>query len=260
MRELKLRKPIIGANWKMFRGTPAEAESMLDKLIPLIKKVDAVDTVICAPFTALASIVKILKKTNIKVGAQNMYFEEKGAFTGEISPIFLKEIGCEYVILGHSERRNIFKESDELVNKKLKKALALGLKPIVAIGEHLAEREAGKTKDIILNQMNESFKDLTKDDMVKTVIAYEPIWAIGTGKTATPEQAEEIHAYIRELLTEKYGKETAEAVRIQYGGSIKPDNAEDLFKQANIDGGLVGGASLEADSLATIVKAAEKTL
>jgi triosephosphate isomerase len=255
-----MRKPIIGANWKMNRGTPAEAKEMLDKLIPLIKDIDAVDTVICAPFTALISIIEILKGTNIKVGAQNMYFEEKGAFTGEISPKFLKSIMCEYVILGHSERRDIFKESDELINKKLKKALAMGLKPIVAIGEHLNEREAGKTKDIILNQMNKSFKDLTKEDILKTVIAYEPIWAIGTGKTATPEQAEEVHEYIRGLLNKKYDKETADAIRIQYGGSIKPDNAEDLFKQANIDGGLVGGASLEADSLSAIVKAAEKTL
>jgi len=254
-----LRKPIIGANWKMNRGTPAEAIEMLEKLIPLVNDINKVDIVICAPFTALASIAEILKGTNIKVGAQNMYFEEKGAYTGEISPSFLKSIGCEYVILGHSERRNIFKESDELVNKKLKKALAMALTPIVAIGEHLEEREAGKTKDIILNQMNESFKDLTKEDILKIVIAYEPIWAIGTGKTATPEQAEEIHEYIRNLLIEKYDKETAESVRIQYGGSMKPANAEDLLKQANIDGGLVGGASLQADSLSEIVKAAEKT-
>jgi len=254
-----LRKPIIGANWKMNRGTPAEAEEMLNKFIPLVKDIKSVDIVICAPFTALSTAIKTLKGTYIKVGAQNMYFEEKGAYTGEISPIFLKEIGCEYVILGHSERRNIFKESDELINKKLKKALEMGLSPIVAIGELLEEREAGKTKDVILSQMNESFKDLSKEDILKTVIAYEPIWAIGTGKTATPEQAEEIHKYIRTLLEETFDKETAESVRIQYGGSMKPANAEDLLKQANIDGGLVGGASLHADTLSEIIIAADKT-
>lgn len=254
-----MRKPIIGANWKMNRGTPAEAEEMLNKFIPLVKDIKSVDIVICAPFTALSTAIKTLKGTYIKVGAQNMYFEEKGAYTGEISPIFLKEIGCEYVILGHSERRNIFKESDELINKKLKKALEMGLSPIVAIGELLEEREAGKTKDVILSQMNESFKDLSKEDILKTVIAYEPIWAIGTGKTATPEQAEEIHKYIRTLLEETFDKETAESVRIQYGGSMKPANAEDLLKQANIDGGLVGGASLHADTLSEIIIAADKT-
>jgi triosephosphate isomerase len=254
-----MRKPIIGGNWKMNRGTPAEANEMLDKLIPLVRDVEKVDIVICAPFTALASIGEKIKGTNIKAGAQNMYFEEKGAYTGEISPTFLKAIGCEYVILGHSERRNVFSESDELVNKKLLKALAMDLKPIVAIGEHLEEREAGRTKDIILNQMNESFKGLTKEDILKTVIAYEPIWAIGTGKTATPEQAEEIHEYIRGILADKYDTETADSIRIQYGGSMKPANAEDLLKKDNIDGGLVGGASLQADSLSEIIKAAEKT-
>ena len=255
-----MRKPVIGANWKMNRGTPAEASAMLEKLIPLVRGIDKVDIVICAPFTALTSMTDILKGTNIKVGAQNMYYEEKGAYTGEISPSFLKDIGCEYVILGHSERRNIFNESDQLVNKKLKKALAMDLIPIVAIGEHLEEREAGKTKEIILTQMNESFKDISKEDILKTILAYEPIWAIGTGKTATPEQAEEIHEYIRTLLEEKYDKDTAESVRIQYGGSMKPANAEDLLKQPNIDGGLVGGASLEADTLTEIVKAAERTI
>jgi triosephosphate isomerase len=243
----------------MNRGSPEDAKEMLKKLISLVKKIDTVDIVIAPPFTALNSALKIVKKSNIKIGAQNMYFEEKGAFTGEIAPNFLRAIGCDYVILGHSERRDIFKESNDLVNKKLKKALSMELNPIVCIGEHLIEREAGKTKEIIQNQMNETFKDLLKEDIMKIVIAYEPIWAIGTGKTATPEQAEEIHAFIRDILIKKYDNETADLVRIQYGGSIKPTNAEELFKQENIDGGLVGGASLQADSLFEIIKAADIT-
>ncbi len=243
----------------MNRGTPKESKKMLESLILLVKGIKSVDIVICAPFTVLTTIYEILKNTNIKIGAQNMHFEEKGAYTGEISPTFLKDIGVEYVILGHSERRDIFNESDALINKKLKKALSMDLKPIVCIGEHLEEKEAGKTNDIIKYQINETFKNLTKEEILKTVIAYEPIWAIGTGKTATPEQAEEIHIFIRELLIRKFDKETANSIRIQYGGSIKPDNAEDLFNKRNIDGGLVGGASLESDSLFQIIKAADKT-
>lgn len=254
-----MRKPIIGGNWKMNRGISEEAEDMLKKLIALVKKISVVDIVIAPPYTVLSTTVKIVKKSNIKIGAQNMYFEDTGAFTGEVSPKFLKAIGCDYVILGHSERRDIFKESDDLINKKLKKALTVELIPIVCIGEHLEEREAGKTKEIIQNQMNKTFKDLSIKDILKTIIAYEPIWAIGTGKTATPEQAEEIHSFIREILINKYDNETADLVRIQYGGSIKPANAEELFQQENIDGGLVGGASLQADSLFEIIKAAEKT-
>ncbi len=255
-----LRRPIIGGNWKMNRGIPEEAQEMLKNLIPLIKSIDTVDIVITPPFTALASSYIITKDTNISIGAQNMYFEEKGAFTGEISPRFLKHIGIEYVILGHSERRDIFKESNTLINKKLKKALLMDLKPIVCIGEHLEEREAGKTKEFIEFQVYETLKDLSNTEMIKTVIAYEPIWAIGTGKTATPEQAEEIHVFIRELLSKRFDNETADSVRIQYGGSIKPLNAENLFNKKNIDGGLVGGASLKADSLAEIIKAAEKSI
>lgn len=254
-----MRRPIIGGNWKMNRGTPSEAKEMLEALIPLVKDINTVDIVIGAPFTVLSAASEVLKGTNIKLSSQNMHFEDKGAFTGEIAPSFLKAVGCEYVILGHSERRDIFDESDEFINKKLKKALSVGLNPIVAIGEHLEEREVGKTKEIIKNQLNGTFKDLSKEDMIKTVIAYEPIWAIGTGKTATPEQAEEIHAFIRELLTNKYGADIANGVRIQYGGSMTPANAEELLKQANIDGGLVGGASLKADSLSEIIEAADRT-
>ncbi len=254
-----MRKPIIGGNWKMNRGIPKEAIEMLDNLIPLVKDFKSVDIVIGAPFTVLTTMYEILKDTNIKLGAQNMYFQEKGAYTGEISPIFLKSIGVEYVILGHSERRDIFNESDELINKKLKMALSIGLTPIVCIGEHLEEREGEKTTQIIEYQINETFKNLTKEDMLNLIIAYEPIWAIGTGMTATPEQAEEIHVFIRELLTRKFDEETANSIRIQYGGSIKPDNAENLFNKKNIDGGLVGGASLQADSLFRIIEAADST-
>lgn len=255
-----MRKPIVGGNWKMNKGTPNETVDMLESLIPQVEGINTVEIIIAAPFTVLTSAYKVLKNTNIKLGAQNMYYEDKGAYTGEISPQFLKEIGVEFVILGHSERRDIFKESDALINKKLKKALSMNLKTIVCIGEHLEEKEPGKTKDILQYQINETFKDLSKEEMIKTVIAYEPIWAIGTGKTATPEQAEEIHIFIRNLLSQKFDKETADSIRIQYGGSIKPDNAEDLFNKNNIDGGLVGGASLQANSFFQIIEAADKSI
>ena len=241
----------------MNRGTPSEAKEMLLELIPLVKEIKNVEIVIAPPYTSINRTLELLKNTNIKVGAQNMYFEESGAFTGEISPIFLKKIGCEYVILGHSERRNIFNETDELINKKIKKALEIMLSPIVCIGEHLDEREKGNTKDVIENQFNLTFEGMTKEQIKKIVIAYEPIWAIGTGKTATPEQAEEIHVFIRKIIEEKYDKYTADSVRIQYGGSIKPANAKELFSKPNIDGGLVGGASLQAESLYEIIKSAE---
>ncbi len=244
----------------MNRGTPNETKKMLESLIPQVEGIDTVDIVIAVPFTALTSAYEILKNTNVKLGAQNMYFEDKGAFTGEISPQFLKEIGVEYVILGHSERRDIFKETDALINKKLQKALSINLKPIVCIGEHLEEREAGKTTDKIEYQINKTFKDLSKEEMLKVIIAYEPIWAIGTGKTASPEQAEEIHVFIRNLLSQKFDNEISESIRIQYGGSIKPNNAEDLFNKKNIDGGLVGGASLQSDSFIHIIKAADKSI
>ncbi|NVM17802.1 MAG: triose-phosphate isomerase [Candidatus Lokiarchaeota archaeon] len=255
-----MRKPIIGGNWKMNRGSPSEAIKMLKELIPLVKKISSVDIVIAPPFTALFSTIETVKNTNIMVGAQNMYYEEKGAFTGEVSSVFLKDLGCKYVILGHSERRDIFDESDDLINRKLKKALESDLIPIVCIGEHLEERETGRTKDVIENQFNLTFKDLNSEDISRVIIAYEPIWAIGTGKTATPEQAEEIHIFIRELIASVYGKNIAQTVKIQYGGSIKPNNAIEIFKKENIDGGLVGGASLQSKSLYEIIKAAEESL
>lgn len=242
----------------MNRGTPDETHQILENLIPLVKSIENVDIVITPPYTTLSEACAITKGTNIKIGAQNMYFEERGPFTGEISPIFLIKIGIQYVILGHSERRDIFKEKNALINKKLKKALSLNLKPIVCIGEHLEEREAGKTETVIEIQIKETFEDLSNVDMKNTVIAYEPIWAIGTGKSASPEQAEAVHIFIRDRLSEKFNKDTADSVRIQYGGSIKPDNAELLFNMKNIDGGLVGGASLQAESLSQIIQAAAK--
>ncbi|MFX0057900.1 MAG: triose-phosphate isomerase [Candidatus Hodarchaeota archaeon] len=255
-----MRKPIIGGNWKMNRGIPQEASEILKKLIPLVKKIKQVEIVIAPPFTVISSVFNMLKKTNMKLSAQNMYYEENGAFTGEISPNFLKTLGCEYIILGHSERRDLFNEDDDIINKKIKKALSIGLNPIVCIGEHLEEREKGETRDFIEKQFNATFKNLNKKEIKDVVIAYEPIWAIGTGKTATPDQAEEIHEFIRQLITRKYDEDTAIEIRIQYGGSIKPSNAEDLFKKENIDGGLVGGASLQAESFYKIIRAAEDSI
>jgi len=252
-----MRKLIIGANWKMHRGTPSEAEEMLEDFIPMVHNIKNVDIIIAPPYTSILKTFDMVKNTNIKLGAQNMYYEEEGAYTGEISPLFLKKIGCEYIILGHSERRDIFKETDEVINKKVKKALEVNLTPIVCIGEHLDEREKGNTKSVIKNQFDLTFEGLNKEQLKKIIIAYEPIWAIGTGMTATPEQAEEIHVFIREVIEDKYDKDTAEKVRIQYGGSIKPSNAKELFSKANIDGGLVGGASLQAESLSQIVRAVE---
>ena len=244
----------------MNKGSPSEATKMLKELIPLVKKIKSVDIVIAPPFTALFSTIQTVKNTNIMIGAQNMYYEETGAFTGEISPTFLRDLGCKYIILGHSERRDIFNESDALINKKLKKALKSDLNPIVCIGEHLEERETGRTKDVIKSQFDLTFKDLKSEELSRVVIAYEPIWAIGTGKTATPEQAEEIHIYIRELIASNYNKKIADRIRIQYGGSIKPTNANELFNKENIDGGLVGGASLQVKSIYEIIKAAEESI
>ena len=253
-----MRKQIIGGNWKMNLGSPQEAKNFVEQLIPMVRDLVNIDIVIAPPFTSLPTVSGIIKNININLSGQNMYFEDKGAYTGDISPVFLKEVGCNYVILGHSERRNIFGENDDLINKKLKKALEVGLNPIVCIGEHLDEREQGKTEQVIEYQLKNTFRNLSRDEFIRTVIAYEPIWAIGTGKTATPEQAEEVHKFIRNYLKTMYDFDTAEKIRIQYGGSIKPTNARDLFNQPNIDGGLVGGASLKVDSFYEILKAANE--
>ncbi len=247
-----MRTPIIAGNWKMHK-TIEESVSMVKELIPLVSDVTDVEIVVCPTFTALSSVNETIKDTNIKLGAQNMWFEEKGAFTGEISPLMLKSAGCKYVILGHSERREIFKETNDVINKKLKKAFDENLIPILCVGEKLEEREAGITENVLKDQITNSLDGITKEQMQKIIIAYEPVWAIGTGKTATPETADEAHYYIRKLISELYDEEIAESLRIQYGGSVKPNNVKELMAKENIDGALVGGASLEAESFRDII-------
>ncbi len=248
-----MRRPIIAGNWKLYK-TISEAVEFVSELREKVKKINDVDIVVCPPFTAVSKVADVLKGSNVKIGAQDAYWEEQGAFTGEISPSMIKEAGCLYVILGHSERRAMFGDTNETVNKKLKAVLNTGLTPIVCVGEKLEEREKGTTKDIVKDQIQGSLQGLKKEEMMKVVIAYEPVWAIGTGKTATPEQAQEVHSYIRELLSDLFGGEVAESVRIQYGGSIKPDNIKKLMSQKDIDGGLVGGASLKVDSFEKLIK------
>jgi len=232
--------------------TPEEAASMVKELAPLVKDAEA-EVVICAPFVDLHAVKEAASGTNIKIGAQNMHWEEKGAYTGEISPVMLNALGIEYVIIGHSERREYFAETDETVNKKVHSALNHGLIPIVCVGETLEQREQGITRTLVENQTREAFKGLSADDVQKCVIAYEPIWAIGTGKTATSEDANEVIGYIRNTIADMFGKEAADAIRIQYGGSMKPENAAELMAMPEIDGGLVGGASLKAADFAKIV-------
>jgi len=248
-----MRKPMAAGNWKMFK-TAKEAAQMLLDLKEKVKGVEDREIVLCPTFTALESAVNAVKGSNIKIGAQNLFWEEKGAFTGEIAPGMIKDLGCEYVIIGHSERRQYFGETDATVNKRIFAALKAGLKPIICVGETLAERESDKTFSVIETQIKGGLKDLTKEQMATAVIAYEPVWAIGTGKTASKEQAQEVHAFIRKLLSDMFGKDTASATRILYGGSVKPDNMKDLMSQPDIDGGLVGGASLEADPFSKIIK------
>jgi len=248
-----MKKPMAAGNWKMFK-TAKEAAQMLLDLKEKVKGVEDREIVLCPTFTALESAVNAVKGSNIKIGAQNLFWEEKGAFTGEIAPGMIKDLGCEYVIIGHSERRQYFGETDATVNKRIFAALKSGLKPIICVGETLAERESDKTFSVIETQIKGGLKDLTKEQMTTAVIAYEPVWAIGTGKTASKEQAQEVHAFIRKLLSDMFGKDTAAATRILYGGSVKPDNMKDLMSQPDIDGGLVGGASLEADSFSKIIK------
>ena len=240
-----MRKKIIAGNWKMNK-TPKEAVALIEELKPLVAN-DEVDVVFCTPFVSLIPALEAAKGTKIEIGAQNMYFEESGAYTGEISPSMLTEIGVNYVVLGHSERREYFGETNETVNKKVLMAIKHGLVPIVCCGETLQQREQGITIDLVRLQTKIAFNGVSKEDAKKCVIAYEPIWAIGTGKTATSDEAEEVCAAIRKNMEELYGKEVAEAVRIQYGGSVSASNAAELFAKPNIDGGLVGGASLKAD-------------
>lgn len=245
-----MRKPIIAGNWKMHK-TIAEALEFVNEVKDRVNN-DKVEAVICAPFTLLKDLKQATKGTNIKIGAQNMHFEEKGAFTGEISPLMLKELDMDYVVIGHSERRQYFNETDETVNKKVLKALEVGIDPILCVGETLEEREAGNTKDVCKVQVEKALENVSKEDLAKVVIAYEPVWAIGTGKTATSEDANDVIAYIREVVANLYG-ELANEVRIQYGGSVKPSNVAEIMNQSDIDGALVGGASLEANDYVEIV-------
>jgi triosephosphate isomerase len=244
-----MRKPLIAGNWKMNK-TPSESKVFAEQL-KNSKISSDVEVLICPPYTALSEVTKVLKGSNIQLGAQNMHWETKGAFTGEISGEFLLDLGCQYVILGHSERRQFFAETDEIVNKKMLTALKLGLKPILCVGEFLAEREASQTFNVIKRQINGGLVNITSLD--KVVIAYEPVWAIGTGKTATPEQADEVHAFIRKNISDKYGKDTASQLRILYGGSVTPDNVDNLMAKENIDGALVGGASLKLDAFLRLI-------
>ena len=239
-----MRRKIIAGNWKMNK-TPQEAVALINELKPLLANAEA-EVVFCPPAVSLAAALEAAKGSNIGIGAQNMYFEESGAFTGEVAPNMLTEMGVKYVILGHSERRQYFAETDETVNKKVLKALEHKLVPIVCVGETLEQREQGITEDLVRLQTKIALRDVPADRAKEVVIAYEPIWAIGTGRTATNEQAEEVCAAIRKVLKELYGG-VAEEIRIQYGGSVKPSNAKEIFGMPNIDGGLVGGASLTKD-------------
>ena len=250
-------KPFIAGNWKMHKTIP-EAVEMVKALKEESPQLTDAELVVIPPYTMLSEVKKVIEGSTIQLGAQNIFWEEKGAFTGEVSPPMLKDAGCQYVTIGHSERRQYFGETNETVNKKIKAALAHELTPIMCIGESLEEREKGNTMDKVETQINSGLEGLGKDEIRRIVIAYEPIWAIGTGVTATPSQAEEVHSFIRKKLTEKYGKEIASYAIILYGGSVKPANTYSILKENNINGALVGGASLEADSFIQITKEAIK--
>jgi len=249
----KFRKKIVAGNWKMNK-TLRDAEALAASIKLELAEFRDVDVVLCPPFTALKAVGEVIGDTHIKLGAQNMHWENSGAFTGEISPGMLRDIYCHYVILGHSERRAHFQETDAMVNRKARAALAANLIPIVCVGETLAERDGGQTMAVVKRQVEESLAGLG-EDLARTIVAYEPVWAIGTGRTATPAQAQEVHAYIRGLLAALGGEGVASAVRIQYGGSVKAANAREIFSQPDVDGGLIGGASLETRSFVEIVQA-----
>lgn len=254
-----MKKPFIAGNWKMFI-TSREAANLVQTIKAGVARANDAHIVVCPPFTSLAAVGPLLEDSPLELGAQNMHPETEGAFTGEISPVMLKDLNCRYVILGHSERRQYFKETDDFINEKVKTALKYSLVPILCVGETLDERNAKQQFEVVKKQFDESLKDITKEEMSKIVLAYEPVWAIGTGKTATPEIAEQMQSYIRRLLKEKYSDETANRVPILYGGSVKPDNIGELMKKPNIDGALVGGASLKAESFVQIVLNALSTV
>ena len=248
-----MRKPMMAGNWKMYKDKP-EAVDLAGKIKEYVSDINNVDVLVCPPFTNLDAVETAVSGSNVKVGAQNCYWEAEGAYTAEISVSMLKSIGAKYVIIGHSERRQYFGETDETVNKRIKAAIDGGLIPIVCVGETLEEREAKKTTDVVKTQIKGALNGFEEAYLKNIIIAYEPVWAIGTGKTATPSQAQEVHAEIRRLLKELYSEDFASNTRILYGGSVKPDNTEELMKEKDIDGGLIGGASLKSDSFVDIIK------
>lgn len=248
-----MRTPIIAGNWKLNK-TISEAVKLTTDLAKLVDGISDVEIVVAPVFTALTNVYNVIEDTNIQLAAQDLYWEDSGAFTGEVSAPMLNDVGCDYVVIGHSERRQFFGETNEAVNQKVKAALLHNIKPIICVGELLEEREAGKTEFVIDKQVKGGIVDLTDSEMESCVIAYEPVWAIGTGKTATPDQAQEIHSLIRDILKDCYSDKLASKIRIQYGGSVKPENAAELMAQQDVDGALVGGASLDAQSFAEIVK------
>ncbi|HTP12156.1 MAG TPA: triose-phosphate isomerase [Bacteroidota bacterium] len=254
-----MRPKIIAGNWKMYK-TPTESKDLVEGIkAKLTFPLGAAKVIVCPPFTSLALVQSLVSGSAIALGAQNVYFEDEGAYTGEVSPRMLQSVGCSYVILGHSERRQYFGETNELVNKKARKALASGLIPIVCVGETLEQREKNITDQIVTTQVRSVLKDISSGDVERLIIAYEPVWAIGTGKTATPQQAQDVHLLIRKTIGQMYAWATAEKVVIQYGGSVKPENSRDLLSQADIDGALVGGACLKADSFIAIIENAVLT-
>ena len=247
-----MRKPVIAGNWKLYK-TSREAVDLITRLIPEVKNNRGVDIIVAPVFTSLANVKDAISGTNIMLAAQDCYWEDEGAFTGEVSPKMLLDAGCSHVIIGHSERRQYFGETDETVNRKIKAALKTGLTILFCVGETLAERDAEKTFEVLRKQFAGGLSGITKEELLKIIIAYEPVWAIGTGKTASDDQAQEAHAFIRTLLAELYDKTTSNKIRILYGGSVKPENIKGLMLQKDIDGALVGGASLKAESFAAIV-------
>lgn len=253
-----MRRKVVAGNWKMNMTDP-EAVELAKELKDNLKSLKETELVICPPFTSLFSLSKIVADSNIGLGAQNLFWESSGAYTGEVSAEMLAWVGCKYVIIGHSERRQYFGEENQSVNKKIEAALKAGLTPIVCVGERLKERESGKTEQVIEDHVRGALKDLSKEEVEKLIIAYEPVWAIGTGKTATTEQANEVHLFIRELIKRLYDADLSSRTRVLYGGSVKPENAKDLIEQPEVDGFLVGGASLKADSFTAIAQAVESS-
>ena len=248
-----MRKPIIAGNWKMNK-TVEESIALSNGIKRGVFDIENIEVVVCPPFTSLTEVKDVVSDTSIALGAQNMYWEKEGAYTGEVSPVMLKNLGCKYVIIGHSERRAYFGETSETVNKKIKAALGEGLFPIMCVGEKLEERENNKTFDVVKEHVDGGLSLINNEEILKIVVAYEPVWAIGTGKNATPDEAQEVHKFIRKLIADKYGKEVSQSIRIQYGGSVKPANIESLMKKPDIDGALVGGASLKTESFVDMVK------